>query len=261
MYIVKVYETYQCLQGPVGIIHEVVIEAHRARLEEEKQRAAAELEVSQLLGALDCLPLLSRDDRASHHHGADTDNHDAAVGDRIDGHDNAHVFTVHVESRADRHWVHSVVLALNSLRGAHYAVNGDVEAMVVLGSQAEDAQSTVGVPLYVFGVGVPKQTLDGELAPLDPDLGGGVHLVEDDGAAVGWGDDDAGVVRCGAGARVGLELAVEELVEILEVFDGVEHLGHVELMESNELGDLVLRSRIVVLDTLLDAEATQELAN
>lgn len=32
-------------------------------------------------------------------------------------------------------------------------------------------------------------------------------------------------------------------------------------MEGDELGDLVLRSRIVVFDTLLDAEATQELAN
>lgn len=86
-------------------------------------------------------------------------------------------------------------------------------------------------------------------------------MVEDDGAAVGGGDDDARVVGRGAGARVGLEFAVEELVEILEVFDRVEHFGHVELMESDELGDFVLRSRVVVFDALLDAEATQELAN
>lgn len=133
--------------------------------------------------------------------------------------------------------------------------------MVVLGSQTEDTQGAVGVALHVFRVGVPEETLNGEFAPLDPDLSGSVHLVEDDRAAVGGRDDDARVIGRGARARVGLKFAVEELVEVLEILDGVEHFGHVELMEGDELGDLVLRSRVVVFDALFDAETTQELAN
>lgn len=162
------------------------------------------------------------------------------MGDRVNRHDDTHVLAVDIERRADCHRVDGVILALDGLWGVHNAVDGDVEAMVVLGRQAENTQRAVGVPLHVFGVCVPEETLDGELTPLNPDLGGGVHLVEDDGAAVGGGNDDTRVVGRGAGARVGLELAVEKLVEVLEVFDGVEHLGHVELMEGDELGDLVL---------------------
>lgn len=222
-----VWGTYQRLQGPVGVIHEVIIKAHRARLKEDKQRATTKLEVAQLFCALDCLTLLTRDDRASHHHGADTNDHYAAMGDRVDRHDDAHVLAVDIERRADRHGVHGVVLTLDGLGGSHHAVHGDMEAMVVLRRQAEDAQGAVGVPLHVFGIGVPKESLDGEFAALDPDLRGGVHLVEDDGSAVGGGDDDARVVGSGAGARVGLKFAVEELVEVLEVFNWVEHFGHV----------------------------------
>jgi hypothetical protein len=183
------------------------------------------------------------------------------VGHGVNRHDNTHILAVDIERRADRHGVDGVVLSLDGLRAAHHSIDGDMEAMVILRRQAEDTQCTIGVSLYIFGVCVPKKALDREFASLDPDLGSGIHLVEDDGAAVGGGDDNARVVGRGAGARVGLEFAVEELVEVLEVFDGVENLRHVELMESDELGDLVLRGRIVVFNALLNAEAAQELAN
>ncbi len=162
------------------------------------------------------------------------------MGHGIDRHDDAHVLAVDIERRADSHGVDGVVLSLNGLGGAHHTINGDMEAMVILGRQAKDTQCTISVALHILGVCVPQEPLDREFAPLDPDLGGGVHLVEDDGAAVSGGDDDAWIIGRGAGARVGLEFAVEELVEVLEVFDGVENLGHVKFMEGDELGNLVL---------------------
>jgi hypothetical protein len=137
-----------------------------------------------------------------------------------------------------------------------------VEAVVVLRRETEDAQrATVLVARHVLGVGIPQEALDAELAALDPHVGGRLDAVVDDGAAVGGRDDDARVVGGRARARVGLEGAVEELVEVFEFVEGLADLGEVEAVEGDEFGDLGPGRGVVVLFALLDAEALEEFAD
>ena len=180
---------------------------------------------------------------------------------RVDRHHDPHVLPVHVQRRADRHRVDGVVLPRNQLRLAHDAVDGYVESVVVLRREPEDAQPAVLVAGRLLPVRVPQEPPHRELAALDPDVGRLVDAVEDNGAAVGGRDDDARVVGRGARPRAGLERAVEELVEALELLDREEHLGEVELVELDEGDDLRLRRRVVVFLALLDAHALEELAD
>ncbi len=134
--------------------------------------------------------------------------------------------------------------------------------MVVLRREAEDAEGAAAlVPRHILRVGVAQQALDAELAALDPDLGGRLDAVEDDGAAVGRGDDDARVGGGRARPRVGLEGAVEELVEVFEVGERKADFGEVEPVEGDELGNFGLGGWVVVFLALLDAEALEEFAD
>lgn len=253
---------YQCLQRRVRVVHQVVVKDHLAAFKQQHERAPAKFEVAQLLAAADLLTLATRDDGAADHHGADADDHDAAKLGRVDGHDDAHVLAVHVQRGADGHGVDRVVLAGDRLGLAHDAVDGDVEAVVVLRREAEHAQGAAGlVAAYVFGVCVAEEPLDAELAALDPNLGGRLDAVKHDGAAVGGRHDDARVVGRRAGARGGLERPVEKLVEALELVEREQYLGEIEAVEGDELGDLGLGRWVVVLFALLDAEALEEFAD
>lgn len=185
----------QSLQRSVRIVDHIEVKLDNARFEEEEERRAAELEVSELLGALDALACFARDDRAADHHGSHTNDHDAAVGGGVDGDDVADVFAVDVEGGADGHGVDGVVLALDEFGLAHDAVNGDMEAVVVLWSKAHDAESATVVAFGVLGIGFAKEAFDAEFATFDPDALGVFHAVEDDGAAVCGADDDVWVVR------------------------------------------------------------------
>lgn len=69
------------------------------------------------------------------------------------------------------------------------------------------------------------------------------------------------VVWCRAGTCVGLELAVEELVEALELVRGDQDLVHVELMEVDESLDLRGRRWVVVLSALLKGHGSEKFAN
>ena len=251
----------QRLERALGVVDEVLVVIHAAGLEQDEQRAAAELEVAELLAAGDVLPGLPRDDRAADHHGADADDHDAAVADRVDRHEDAHVFAVDVERGADGHGVDRVVLAFDRLGGAEDAVDGDVEAVVVLRREPENTQRAAFVALDVFWVRITQQSLEREFPPFDPDLGSVVDAVKHDGAAVGRRHDDVGVVGSGARAGAGFQRAVEELVERLELFQREQHLGHVELVERDETGDLGGGRGVVVLFALLDAEGLEHAAD
>ena len=94
------------------------------------------------------------------------------------------------------------------------------------------------VSFGVLRISFTEKTLNAEFSSLDPDALGFIEAVEDNGAAVSWTDDNVGVLWSRAGTCTGLQLAVEELVEALEVFRGNEHLVHVELMEVDEALDL-----------------------
>ena len=91
------------------------------------------------------------------------------MGGGVDGDDVADVFAVDVEGGADRHGVDGVVLALDEFGLAHDAVDWDVEAVVVLGCKAHDAEGAAVVAFGVLRVGVAEEALDTEFATLDPD--------------------------------------------------------------------------------------------
>lgn len=170
----------------------------------------------------------------------------------VKGNTDADVLAIYVERRADSHWVDGVVLALEELWFAHDAVDGDVEAVVVLGSKAEDAEGALLEAFGILGVRIAEEAGDGEFAAFDPDSGGVFDAVEGDAAAVGGGDDDFWVIWGAARAGVRLELAVEELVEGFERLERVEDLAEVELMEVNEALDIAGRCGVIELLALLD---------
>lgn len=230
--------TYQGLQSASTIIHQIIIILHNPGLEKQQNRRTAKLEIPQLLRPPHTLTLLARDDRRSNHHSTHTNHHNPAVTLGINWHDDPDILTIDIQRRADRHGVDSVVLTIQQLRFAHDAVDWDVKAMVVLWREAHDTESTIAEAFSIVWVGGTEKTLHAEFAALDPDALGVFHAVEDDGAAVGRGDDDVGVVWGAARAGAGFELAVEELVEGFEVFGGAEDFGHVELVEVDEAGNL-----------------------
>lgn len=128
-------------------------------------------------------------------------------------HQHADILAVHVESAANGHGVDRIVLAFNQLRLAHDAVNGYVEAVIVLRRQPKDAQCTPSKALRILRVRIAKESLQTELAPLDPNGLSFRDLVEHNRPAVGWRCYNLRLVWCRARSRIGLELAVEELVE------------------------------------------------
>jgi hypothetical protein len=69
------------------------------------------------------------------------------------------------------------------------------------------------------------------------------------------------VVWCRAGTCVGLELAVEELVEALELVCGDEDFIHVELMEVDEALNLRGGRWVVVLSALLKGHGSEKFAD
>lgn len=87
------------------------------------------------------------------------------------------------------------------------AVAGEVVAVVVGGAEADDGQCAVGKAR----VGIRDEFADCKGVALDGDIGVFVECGEDQGAAVGRGDESQGV--CAEGAGVGFEVAGEEVVE------------------------------------------------
>jgi hypothetical protein len=214
----KVYilGSYQCLQGTFGVVHKIFVKVDDTLLKQDKQRTAAELEVAKLFCSADLFARLASDHRAADHHGSHTDDHDAAMSDRVNRDQNSYILTVHIECGADGHRVHRVILALDGLGLTHYSVHGDVEPVVILRRQTEHAESAVAVPSSILRVGISQQSLDRELPAFHPDAGGFVDSIEDHGSAVGGGHNDSGFIRSRAWASVGLQCAVKELVEVAE---------------------------------------------
>jgi hypothetical protein len=87
-------------------------------------------------------------------------------------------------------------------------------------------------------VSITKKTLDAEFSTLDPDALCFVQAVENDGATVCWAHNDVRVVWSRARTSSRLQLAVEELVEALELFRRNQYLVHVQLMEIDKSLDL-----------------------
>lgn len=144
------------------------------------------LEISKLFRPLDLLTSLPRDNRAPDHHGTDTDNHDTPMLDAVNRHDDPDVLAIHVQRAANGHGVDSIILAIDGLGLAHDAVDGDMEAMIVLRRESEDSERSVRVPLCVFRVSVAEKSLDRKFSAFDPDPLRIFHAVEDYRAAVGW---------------------------------------------------------------------------
>ena len=121
--------------------------------------------------------------------------------------------------------------------------------MVVLWSQSENGNTGVVEPIHHVRVSVTKQTLDGELSALDPDL-----------RRLGNRPVHGGSTVCSAtnSSRLGilnrtsirLEFPVKELVERLERVQGVSYLGQVEIVEPNERLDALDRQCRVKLAAL-----------
>lgn len=177
--------------------------------------------------------------------------------DRVDRDDDTHILAVDVERGANRHWVDRVVLALDQFRLVHDAVDGDMETVVVLRREAENAQCAADEPLRIFRIRSAQEPLDGELAALDPYLLRHLHRVEDDGTAVCRGGDDLRVIWRRTRSRGRLQGAVEEFVEALELIRGEKDLRHVELVKLNKGRDLGGGGRVVELFALLNAERFQ----
>jgi len=253
--------THQSLQSPITVVHEIIIKPHHPRLKQTQQRRSTELEVTQLLSPLDAITRLPRDDSATDHHGTNANDHHTTVHLAIDRYTDADILAVDVERRANGHGVDGVVLAIDELGLPHDAVDGNVEAVVVLWGQSHDAQTAVLVALGVVGVGIAEEAFHREFAAFDPDALSVFHAVEDDGAAVGGRDDDVWVIRSRARASFGLELAVEELVEGLEGFCRVEDFAHIELVEVDEARDLGGAGWIVVFAALFKGQRTQQFPN
>ena len=97
--------------------------------------------------------------------------------------------------------------------------------MVILRCETEDTQCPAVVPLRLGAVCWAEQARDGKLAALDPELRGFVDGLEDHETAVGAGDEAEGVGGVLDGAGVGLELAVEELIECFWMTASVEDNG------------------------------------
>ena len=85
--------------------------------------------------------------------------------------------------------------------------------MVVLRREPEDTQSAAVVPLCLGTVCIAKQSSDGELAALDPQLGRLVDGLKRHQAAVRTTDKAVRVFGVLDGACTGLQFAVEELVK------------------------------------------------
>lgn len=148
--------TYQCLKRVRTVRDQVVVKLHDARLEQEKQSRASKLEVPQLLRSLDLLSLLASDDRRTDHHGTDANDHHSTVAHRVDWHANPNVLAIDVQGASDGHRIDRVVLTIEQLGLAHCAIHRDVEAVVVLGRESEDTESTIPVPLRILGIRITK---------------------------------------------------------------------------------------------------------
>jgi len=151
--------------------------------------------------------------------------------------------------------------------------------MVILRRQSEDSQRSLLEPLDILGVCISEESCDAELTTLDPDTGGIVQFIENNGPTIGGGYDDLGVIRGRARPSIGLQLPVEEFIESsevvssrkgrkiagsglrLELFQRQENLVQVQLMERNETLDVSRRSRIIELFALLHTQRVQEFPN
>lgn len=90
--------TYKSLQGRVRVVYKILVVSHLTGLEKKEQCASAKLEVAQLLGTLDMVALLTRDDSAANHHGTNANDHNTAVCNGVDGYYDAHVLAIYVQS-------------------------------------------------------------------------------------------------------------------------------------------------------------------
>jgi hypothetical protein len=129
-----------------------------------------------------------------------------------------------------------------------------MEAVIILRRQSEYSQCAILVPCSIFWIGITQQSLDRELTTLHPDAGGIAHAIEDDGATICRRDHNLWLIRARARAGVGLQSAVEELVEVTEFVKRQKNLGHVQLMEIDEILDLASRGGIVILSALFDTQ-------
>ena len=145
----------------------------------------------------------------------------------IDRHEYPDVLSVYVQCTADRHRVDRVILPVNEPWLAHDAVYRYVEAMIILRREPEDAQCAPNVSACEFWVRITKQPLRVKLSSLDPDFLRFGDLIEYNGATVGGARNDLRPVRCRAGARIGFEGTVEELVKIFELRYFESDLVHV----------------------------------
>lgn len=213
-------KTYQCFKCSARIVDEIIVEQHLSRLKQQQDGTSTKLEVSKLFRPLDLLSLLASNDCATNHHGSHTDDHDPTMLNAVNRYDNSDVFAIDVQRRSDSHGIDGIVLAFDSLGLTHDAINGDMEAMIILRRKSEDTQCTTFVSGSVFGIGISEQSLHVELTTLDPDLGRLGKAVEHDASAVGRRDDNSRVLRCRAGSCIWLQGTVEEFVEVLEVVEG-----------------------------------------
>jgi hypothetical protein len=90
-----------------------------------------------------------------------------------------------------------------------------VETVVVLRRETEDGKTASFVERRLVLEGLAEESLDAEVASLDPDLGRFVDCLEEHGAAVGGRNEGVRIGGVGDGSSVGLEFATEELVERL----------------------------------------------
>jgi hypothetical protein len=118
------------------------------------------------------------------------------MADRVNGANDTHIFTVHIQSRTNGHWVDCVVLSFNCLGLVKHTVHGDVKTVVVLWCKSEDTKRASVVAFGVFGVRIAEKALDGELTTLDPDRLCRVEVVENNRTAIGRRDNDPWVLGC-----------------------------------------------------------------
>ena len=82
--------------------------------------------------------------------------------------------------------------------------------MIILRSQAEDRECSIGVPLRLVLVRIPEEASDAELAAFDPELGGFVDGGKCHEAAVRSADEPVRVVGAFNRTCGGFEFAFDE---------------------------------------------------
>lgn len=233
---------------------QIIIVSHLARFKEQQESTSTKLEVAQLLCPFYLLARTSCDDRATDHHCAYTDNHDPAVADRVNGNQDTNVFAIHVKSRTDGHRVDCVILAFDRLGLAHDAVDRNMETVIILGGEAEDAKGAANIPLRILRVRVTQKPLKREFTALDPDGLCCVNGIEYHRATICGGDNDTWIIRSGARSCPRLQRSVKELVKVLEFRCRQKDFGHVQLVEGDEALNFGRRGRVIVFFALFETQ-------